>query len=367
MEIRIVGDLMVDLEGSIRPAIYLAIELVRRGYEVSVASPLMSRYVEEQLRARGITPINLRGKLIAEDLGSSFLWSEAWAREAFLRLNSRRLGSRFSATINFSHMVIVPSCVWYLQGSPSVALRDIEKELPPGLKIVYGIVSPIIEYADRTFVGHMASLSKSVIANSNFCASMYSKLGVDVQEVVYPPLDRETFHPSTSSPSSDYVVTYFGKETQFTTIKRIADMGVRIKAFGSKTSIIQRDLTSHPNIQFLGRVSTTELVQLYSNALFTLFPFTHEPFGYVPLESMGCGTPALTYDVQGPSEYVIDGSTGWLMHRDDELVRRAVELWEERYPSHMRLCCVDATSKFDKKFYIEKWIRILSGLVEKEG
>ena len=93
------------------------------------------------------------------------------------------------------------------------------------------------------------------------------------------------------------------------------------------------EVIEHPNIEFLGRLSSSELVDAYSNALFTLFPFTHEPFGYVPLESMACGTPALTYNFQGPSEYVIDGYTGWLARSDDELVQKAAELWKKGYPS----------------------------------
>ncbi len=49
-----------------------------------------------------------------------------------------------------------------------------------------------------------------------------------------------------------------------------------------------------------GRVSDDELARLYANAKFTVFPFIHEPFGYVPVESMACGTPpVLTYDKQG--------------------------------------------------------------------
>ena len=116
----------------------------------------------------------------------------------------------------------------------------------------------------------------------------------------------QSFRPTTSKPSSDYVLTYFGKETKFSVVKSVADMGLKIKAFGSKTRFIPENLLKHPNVEFLGKVNTNELIDLYTNALFTLFPFTHEPFGYVPLESMACGTPTLTYDIQGPSEYILN-------------------------------------------------------------
>jgi glycosyltransferase involved in cell wall biosynthesis len=158
-------------------------------------------------------------------------------------------------------------------------------------------------------------------------------------------------------------LTYFGKETKFSVVKNVADRGIKIKAFGSKTRSIPENLLKHSGVEFLGRVSTSELVNLYTNALFTLFPFTHEPFGYVPLESMACGTPTLTYGIQGPSEYVVDGSTGWLAHTDEELERRGIELWKEEYPTRMRRACIKAASKFDRKLYVEKWM----GLLDQKG
>jgi glycosyltransferase involved in cell wall biosynthesis len=98
------------------------------------------------------------------------------------------------------------------------------------------------------------------------------------------------------------VLTYFGKETKYPVIKAVADLGIKIKAFGSKNPYIPRCIHRHPNIKFEGEVSNQKLADLYSNALFTLFTFTHEPFGYVPVESMACQTPVLTYDRQGPAK-----------------------------------------------------------------
>ena len=56
----------------------------------------------------------------------------------------------------------------------------------------------------------------------------------------------------------------------------------------------------HPRIQLLGMATTDDLVRPYTDALFTLSMLTHEPFGYVFLESRTCGTPiiALTFKTQ---------------------------------------------------------------------
>jgi len=364
MSFTFVCDIMMDMEGSIRPAMYLARELNERGYAVSMMSPMMSRDVEERLTASGITPLNLHAKLTSKSSGLSVLWLETWAREAFFRLNSRHALAQSSVVINFSQVISVPSLVWYLQGPPSLALKDMEKELSPAFRIVYDFLKPVINYADEKLVSRMDRRSTLVIANSKFCASMYSSFGVNIDGVIYPPIDCRTFQPSTSKRSSDYVLTYLGKETKFSVVRNVADCGIRIKAFGSKTRYIPENLLKHPNVDFLGRVSTKELVDLYSNALLTIFPFTHEPFGYVPLESMACGTPVLTYDFQGPSEYVLNGRTGWLVHSDEELVKKSTELWKEKYLVETRTDCVKAASRFDKRPYLEQWLEILGKLCD---
>ena len=362
MNFTLVCDIMMDLEGSIRPAMYLARELNARGHSVSMMSPMISREVEDRLDGIGIIPVNLHAKLTAGSSGISMLWLETWAREAFLRLNSRHAIDESSRVINFSQVISAPSLIWYLQGPPSLALKDMEKELSHGFRIIYDLLRPVIDYADVKLASSMDRCSTLVIANSKFCASMYSSFGVKTDCVIYPPIDCQTFRPSTSTPFSDYVLTYFGKETKFSVVKKVADLGLKIKAFGSKTPFVPEALLKHPNVEFLGRVPAKELVDLYSNALFTVFPFTHEPFGYVPLESMACGTPVLTYDFQGPSEYVVNAHTGWLVRTDGELVQKSIELWKEEYPSQTRTKCVKVALKFDRRPYIEQWLEILGKL-----
>jgi len=360
LRFRFICDIMMNLHGSIQPAMCLANDLTARGNEVSVISPLISSDVETYLQKIGITPLNLHMKHFTNDSYLSLLWFETWAQEAFLKQISQHIGEESSFTLNFSQVASAPSLVSYLQGPVSTALKDLEKEYSTSFRLAYYIFKPFIKYADGRLIGQIGKVSTLTIANSKFCASMYSKFGLKVHDVIYPPIDCVTFYPSTSNPSSNYVFTYFGKETKFSVVKILADMGVKIKTFGSKIPFTRKELLDHPNIEFLGKISTNKLVDAYSNALFTVFPFTHEPFGYIPLESMACGTPVLTYNKQGPGEYVIDGFTGWLADTDEQLVHKASELWKDGYPSTMRKNCVKEAAKFDKSFYIEKWIRHLS-------
>jgi glycosyltransferase involved in cell wall biosynthesis len=234
-----------------------------------------------------------------------------------------------------------------------------ENEFSAAYKFTYKILKPAIEYIDKKLSQDMFGESKFVFANSKFCASLYRDWGIEVCGVIYPPIDCSLFQPQASSPSSDYVVTYFGKETKFSVVKAIADQGVKIKAFGSKAPFIPKSMTNHPCIDFVGKIPVKELVDLYSNAIFTLFPFTHEPFGYIPVESMSCGTPTLTFDIQGPKESIVDGHTGWLARSSEEMISRAVELWGNGYAQEIRRHCIKEAAKFDKSTYVRKWLEII--------
>lgn len=350
---------MFDAYGPVSPALHIAKVIAEREHKVFIVSTAISDDVRKFLKSYPFNSIDLNASMIMKG-GPPLSWLESWAREAFFNLNSRGFHPEGGAVINFSHTIAVPSTVWYVQGSTTDFLSDTEHELPTRYRLPYTILKPLLTLGDNRLLRRMASMSKLIIANSKFCASMYERRGFRVHNVIYPPLDCGIFKP-TSAPSGDYVLTYFGKETEFYVLKNIGDAGVRIKAFGSKAPYTPKQLLEHRNIEFLGKVSDEELVNLYSDALFTLFTFTHEPFGYVSVESMSCGTPVLTYNRQGPSETVVNGVTGWLVNTHEEITRLAVRLWRDGYPSTMRVKARRRALLFNVKGIAERWLQVIEG------
>jgi glycosyltransferase involved in cell wall biosynthesis len=61
-----------------------------------------------------------------------------------------------------------------------------------------------------------------------------------------------------------------------------------------------------------------DVLSILSNADALLLPSRIEGLPGVILESMGCHTPVVAYDVGGISEVVKNGETGWLIKADDE-------------------------------------------------
>lgn len=73
------------------------------------------------------------------------------------------------------------------------------------------------------------------------------------------------------------------------------------------------------------QIGDDELVRLYNQALLTLYAPIMEPFGFVPLESMACGTPVVGVREGGVRETVVHEETGLLAERDPRCFAGAVE------------------------------------------
>jgi len=350
MTVCFASDPLENLYGPLRPPFLLAGAL-RRHHNIVFVSPQVSNEVEGILRSEGFEVLNMNQHFLSE---GSLLTLEAWLRRC-----NFAVGHKNSIVVNFSQCFLTDAYIYYAQGPIIRALDDMYPEMGQTCRVAYRFARPFFARRDRDFIKRLRESSQFFIANSRFCASVYEDLGTKVDDIIYPPLDCEQFKPVTSKPSGDYVLTYVGKEAKYSVLKAIADSDVKIKAFGFKTSFPSY-LLKQPNIEFLGKVSDQELVDLYSNALYTLFTFTHEPFGYIPVESMACGTPVLTYDRQGPSETVINGVTGWLTNSDDGLVELAAEIWSHGYPQAMRANSRERALEFDVKIIVEKWLGLMN-------
>mgnify|MGYP001202635579 CR=1 FL=1 len=79
------------------------------------------------------------------------------------------------------------------------------------------------------------------------------------------------------------------------------------------------------SLQLLGSVDDAHLVELYNQALMTLYAPVREPFGLAPLESMACATPVVAVQEGGIPETVLPEQTGLLVQRDPQQFAAAVQ------------------------------------------
>ncbi|MEN6330123.1 MAG: glycosyltransferase family 4 protein [Methanobacterium sp.] len=77
------------------------------------------------------------------------------------------------------------------------------------------------------------------------------------------------------------------------------------------------------DLDILSLIDDEELVSLYNKAKLVLYAPYLEPFGLVPLEAMGCGTPVVAVKEGGVRETVIHQKTGLHTERDELLFAEA--------------------------------------------
>lgn len=71
-------------------------------------------------------------------------------------------------------------------------------------------------------------------------------------------------------------------------------------------------------------ISDDDLVRLYNKAKLVVYSPYLEPFGYVPLEAMACGTPVVGVKEGGIKETVLHNKTGLLTQRDEKDFAKAI-------------------------------------------
>lgn len=131
--------------------------------------------------------------------------------------------------------------------------------------------------------------------------------------VIYPPID-DKFYSENNTPirNRDYylvvsrLVPY--KKTELA-ISVFNKLNKKLIVVGDGSEMNRLKKISNRNIIFTGKVSDSELINIYKDAKAVIFP-QDEDFGLVPIEAQACGTPVIALGRGGALETIISGKTG---------------------------------------------------------
>jgi len=321
--------------------------LTRLGHEVTVASIYVSRDNLERFKGhcnvlysklsdmplektRYATIADILINFLSRKFYNLFKKNSKLLKDCDLALLTHESG--FGAMLKARRKGIFSAIGWWCVGTPHLYsfLKPVRMQFGRFTNILLDGVSMLSPHLIREFwsVGNFDLL----FTNCKWLANLLTYMvGCRVNDVIYPPVDVEEFKPTPSKTSmGKYVLVVGGRrDIDFSEVKQIAKT-IKVVKCGSEP------IEGCVN---LGYVPNDKLVELYSNAYFTLYPTLLEQFGYIPAESMSCGTPVLTYNWQGPGEIVTDGETGWLVNTPPELYRKAADIWENGYDKKLRSNC----------------------------
>lgn len=148
-------------------------------------------------------------------------------------------------------------------------------------------------------------------ANSKTVAERIRKYYGRASSVIYPPVDVNFF-----TPADDTRENFFLMVTALVPYKKIEiaieafnRLGYPLKIAGGGPDLPRLKSIAGRNIDFLGRISSEAIRDLYRKSLAFIQP-GEEDFGISVVESLACGTPVVAYGVGGATETVTEGETG---------------------------------------------------------
>lgn len=233
---------------------------------------------------------------------------------------------------------------------------EYRKEHPKG-----GFFTSLIFHYLRMWDQLSAHRPDLILANSQNVEQRIKKYYQREAQVLYPPVETKKFQISPKKKN------YFLLVSRLSAYKKI---DLAIEAFaklklplvivgeGENFGRLKKLASPFPNIQLKGRVSDTELKELYAKARAFIFP-TEEDFGLAVVEAMSSGTPVIAFAQGGSKETVVDGVNGLFFTEQTsvslvEAVKRFLKIEKKFSPE--KIC--QSVLKFDKAIFKKNFVKI---------
>lgn len=214
--------------------------------------------------------------------------------------------SKFTQTPFLSRFLKHPS-IYFCQEPLRIVYDDVVanvSNIPLPNKLYEKIVRAIRKSIDRGSIHKI----DYILANSFFSKDTIKRAYGRESIVCYLGVDTQTFKPLRIE--KKYDILFVGEKN----VVEGYDFLVECMQF----------FKMPPVVRVLSRTKTgsgipdSELIREYNKAKVVVALSRNEPFGLVPLEAMACGIPVVAIAEGGLRESVIDGTTGFLVQRNQQ-------------------------------------------------
>lgn len=233
-------------------------------------------------------------------------------------------------------------------------------------------------------LGHLVENSKGIIYGGMYVGEVLDDLarrggydfppsrvvppGCDVEYFVpSAPREREIYRDSFGVAEGDFMVLFVsrlvprkGADTLIRAVSKMTGLHRRVRLVvvgeGRDATRLRRLADRNGvDVQFLGAVSKSKLLQLYQSAdVFAMlsrdrwFGLEQEGFGIVFLEAQSTGVPVLVGKSGGSTDAVVPGSTGYLVERPKNSLAVA---------GYLERLCSDEQSRLEFSRRAQSWVR----------
>ena len=175
------------------------------------------------------------------------------------------------------------------------------------------IAAPYFAYLRRWDRRHAQHVDRFVAISRHVQDRIRAFYGRE-SDVVYPPVDTERYTPAPDGGEAnggyDLIVSALVPYKRIDlAVEAYGRLGHPLKIVGAGSGAAKIARGAAANVEFLGWRSDDEILALYRNCRFLVFP-GEEDYGLVPLEAMACGKPVVAFGRGGATETVEDGVSG---------------------------------------------------------
>lgn len=148
------------------------------------------------------------------------------------------------------------------------------------------------------------------VANSTEVQRRIKELYGCESVVIFPPVDTDFFVPGDRNGDFYLIVSRLVAFKKIDiAIQAFNEMQKPLKIIGTGPELRRLQRLARRNVEFLGKVSDSELRSSYQRCTALILP-QYEDFGIVSLEAQACGRPVVAFRKGGALDTIIEGKTG---------------------------------------------------------